>query len=331
MNILGYDVGGTKISAVLGDEKGNIIDYVRKPTIRHLGKERLTEQLISMGDELKKRTGTKGIDSIGIIFAGLVDSKNGRVVSSPNLLGLNNYNITKPLERHFNARAYLENDATGATIAEKIFGGGRNSDNFIYITLSTGIGGGAFVDGHLLMGNNGMAGEFGHMVIMSNGPTCGCGRKGCMEAIAGGKGIARRISENITAVRDSKILSKIPPNSLTAQKAFDAMKKGDMLSRLIIEETIYYLAIGIVNLACILDPEIIIIGGGISNAGNQLFVPLRRAVREEFKGMYRNVKIIKGLNNGSDLAAISVPMYKEGRGYRMLLKDGRGAQEVDNA
>ena len=323
MNILGYDVGGTKISAVIGDESGRIIDYSRKATIRHLGKERLTEQLISMGDDLRQRHGIDRFDSIGIIFAGLVDSKNGRVVSSPNLLGLNNYDITKPLEKHFHTKAYLENDATGATIAEKIFGGGRNSDNFIYITLSTGIGGGAFVDGHLLMGHNGMAGEFGHTVIMSNGPTCGCGRKGCLEAIAGGKGIARRISENITAVRDSDILSKIPPNLLTAQKAFEAMQKGDMLSRLIIEETIYYLAIGIVNIACILDPEIIIIGGGISNAGNQLFVPLRRAVREEFKGMYRNVKIIRGLRNGSDIASISVPIYKRENGYAPFISSDK--------
>lgn len=310
MNILGFDVGGTKISAVVGNENGKILGNVRRATIRHLGKERLTEQLITMGQEVMDKTGVKEVDSAGIIFAGLVDSKTGRVLSSPNLLGLKNFNITDPISKHFNVRTTLENDATAATIAERLFGAGRNVDDFVYITLSTGIGGGAFVNGHLLLGHNGLAGEFGHMVIMSNGPTCGCGRKGCFEAIASGKGIARRISENITAVRDSEILSKVPPASITALKAFEAMKKGDMLSRLIIEETVYYLAIGIVNIACILDPEVVIIGGGISNAGSALFNPLRAAVREEFKGMNRSMKVVRGLKLGSDIAAISVPLFK---------------------
>ncbi len=310
MNILGFDVGGTKISAVIGNEEGKIFGNVRRPTIRHLGKKRLTEQLISMGHEVMEKTGVNRIDSAGVIFAGLVESETGVVISSPNLLGLKNYNITEPISRHFNVKTSLENDATAATIAERLFGAGRNVDDFVYITLSTGIGGGAFVNGHLLRGHHGLAGEFGHTVIMSNGPTCGCGRKGCFEAIASGKGIARRISENITAVRDSEILSGIPPSSLTAQKAFDAMRKGDMLSRLIIEETVYYLAIGIVNIACMLDPEVIIVGGGISNAGPALFNPLKAAVKEEFKGMYRPLKVVRGLKNGSDLAAISVPLFK---------------------
>ncbi len=310
MYILGFDVGGTKISAVIGNEKGEILGNVRMPTIRHLGKERLTEQLISMGHKVMEKTKIEGIDAAGIIFAGLVDSEKGNVVSSPNLLGLKNFNITDPISRHFNVDTTLENDATAATISEKLFGAGKDSEDFVYITLSTGIGGGAFVNGKLLKGHNGLAGEFGHMVIMSNGPTCGCGRKGCFEAIASGKGIARRISENITAVRDSELLSGISPSSITAQVAFDAMKKGDMLSRLIIEETVYYLAIGIVNITCVLDPEIVIIGGGITNAGSALFNPLKSAVKEEFKGMNRPLKIARGLRNGSDLAAISVPLFE---------------------
>lgn len=310
MNILGFDVGGTKISAVLGNEEGKIFGNVRRPTIRHLGKDRLTEQLISMGHEVMQKTAVRDIDACGIIFAGLVDAKRGRVLSSPNLLGLKNFNITDPIEEHFGVPTKLENDATAATIAERLFGAGRETDNFVYMTLSTGIGGGAFVNGKILEGHNGLAGEFGHMVIMSNGPTCGCGRKGCLEAIASGKGIARRVSENITAVRDSEILSAISPSSITAQRVFEAMENGDMLSRLIIEETIYYLAIGIVNIACILDPELIIIGGGISNAGSALFKPLKAALTEEFKSMKRPLKVTRGLVNGSDLATISVPLFR---------------------
>ncbi|AKA49644.1 transcriptional regulator [uncultured archaeon] len=309
--ILGFDVGGTKISAVVGDEDGHIFSRVRKPTIRHLGKKRLTQQLESMGKEALLKAEVEKPDLVGIIFAGLVDSEKGAVISSPNILGLNNFAIVEPMEEFFDAPATLENDATAATIAESLFGSGRGIENFVYLTLSTGIGGGAFINGKLYKGSHGLAGEMGHMVIMSNGPTCGCGRKGCLEAIAGGKGIARRVSENVSAVRDSETLSSLRPYEIDASKVFQARRKGDMFAQLMIEETIYYLAVGIVNIISILDPEVVIIGGGISRAGKELFSPLNAAIKEEFKSMRRPVKILRGLQDGSDLAAISVPLYKE--------------------
>lgn len=308
--VLGFDVGGTKISAVAGDDHGNILASVRKPTVRHLGRNRLLEQLKSMGDEVLREAGSGKPDMIGVIFAALVDSARGEVITSPNIPGLDHFDVASPLEEYFNAPVTLENDASAATIAESLYGSGRGVENFVYLTLSTGIGGGAFVNGKLYRGPHGLAGEFGHMVVMSNGPTCGCGRKGCLEAIAGGKGIARRVSESISSVRDSSILSGMRPDQIDAAGVFSAMRKGDMFSRLIIEETIYYLAVGLVNIITMLDPEVIIIGGGIARAGKDLFTPLRAAVKEEFKSMKRPVKITRGLSRGSDMAAISVPVYR---------------------
>ncbi len=309
--ILGFDVGGTKISAVLGDDSGKIISSQRKPTVRHLGRKKLAEDLIYMGHTLLEKSGLKKPDAIGVIFAGLVDSERGVVLSSPNILGLKNFAISKVLEDEFAAKVYLENDATAATIAERIFGSGKNYDNFVYLTLSTGIGGGVFIGGKLYRGAHGMAGEMGHMVVMSNGPVCGCGRRGCLEAVAGGRGIARRVAENVTAVKESELYSKIRPSDIDAKKVFEFKNKGDMLSQLIIEETVYYLAVGIVNIIDIFDPEAIIIGGGIASAGDDLFKPLRVAVQEEFKSMQRPVKIIKGLRNGHDLSTIALPLYRE--------------------
>ncbi len=309
--ILGFDVGGTKISAVLGDETGNILGSLRKPTVRHLGRKKLAEDLISMGHSLLDKFGLKHPDMIGVIFAGLVDSERGVVISSPNVLGLKNLPVKKILEDEFGAETHLENDATAATIAERIFGDGKNHENFVYLTLSTGIGGGAFLDGKLYRGAHGMAGEIGHMVVMSNGPVCGCGRRGCLEAIAGGRGIARRVAENVTAVKESKLYSKINPSEIDARKVFEFKKKGDMFSQLIIEETIYYLAVGLVNIIDIFDPEAIIIGGGIANAGDELFRPLRAAVNEEMKSMQRPVKILRGLKNGHDLSTIALPLYRK--------------------
>ncbi len=309
--ILGFDVGGTKISVVLGDDSGKILGSQRKPTVRHLGSKRLAEDLINMGHSLLDKFNLKKPDAIGVIFAGLVNSERGIVLTSPNILGLGNFPISKVLEEEFETKVYLENDATAATIAERIFGSGKNIDNFVYITLSTGIGGGAFIDGKLYRGAHGMAGEFGHMVVMSNGPICGCGRRGCLEAIASGKGIARRVAENVTAVKESELYSNIRPSDIDARKVFEFKKKGDMFSQLIIEETIYYLAVGIVNIIDLFDPDAVIIGGGIANAGDELFKPLRVAVQEEFKTMQRPVKILKGLKNGHDLSTIALPIYRE--------------------
>ncbi len=311
MHILGFDVGGTKISSVIGTDRGEIIKTVRRRTVKHLGREHLVRQLIDLGEEVKKRANVSSVDRIGIVFAGLVDGTKGIIKTSPNILGLREFNVKTPLEDHFRVNVTLENDATGATIAERLFGRGKDTDNFVYLTLSTGIGGGAFVNGRLLKGSHGLAGEFGHMVIMSNGPICSCGRKGCLEAVAGGNSIARRVSESVTALRGSDILSHIDPDKISAKVVFDAMRKGDMLSRLVIEETIYYLAVGIVNIASILDPDVVIIGGGISNAGNALFRPLRDAIREEFKGMRRPLRVVRGLRRGADLASISVPIFYE--------------------
>ncbi|MEM0155597.1 MAG: ROK family protein [Thermoplasmataceae archaeon] len=309
-SILGFDVGGTKISAVAGNDSGEIIANLRRPTIKHLGKKRLVQQLVEMGNEVMEKAGFDVVDSIGILFAGLVDQKNGVVISSPNIPGLNNFNLASEIKSHFGAPVTLENDATGAAIAERLFGSGTDVENFVYVTLSTGIGGGIFINGKLYRGSHGLAGELGHMVIMSNGPTCGCGRKGCLEAIAGGKGIARRVSENISAVRESQLFSTMRPNDIDAQAVFEAKKHSDMFAQLIIEETVYYLAVGIVNIVNILDPELIIIGGGISRAGNDLFHPLRLAVKEEMRSLARKVKIVRALENGSDLAAIAVPLFK---------------------
>lgn len=308
MYILGYDVGGTKISVVIGNDNGRIIDTLRKKTSKEYGKEALTNQLIVMGEELIKRNNINKIDRIGIIFAGPVNVKKGIIISSPNIIGLKNYNIVDGLKEYFKVPVYLENDASAATLAEKVFGNAKNFENFVYITLSTGIGGGIFINNKLYKGAHGMAGELGHMVIMPNGPLCGCGRRGCFEAIAGGRGITSRVVENINAIRDSTVFSKMRPGDIDAKAIFDARKNGDMFAQLIIEETIYYLAVGIVNIINIIDPEAIIIGGGISNEGDGLFIPLKLAIKEEMKSFKRPVKILKALENGSDLGAIAVTL-----------------------
>ncbi len=312
-HILGFDVGGTKISAVIGNDRGEIRAKIERLTVKHLGRDRLTQQLYEMGQEAMDTVGLRHVDGIGIVFAGIVDNDRGMVVNAPNIPGMRKYEIVPLIQGRFDAPTVLENDATGAAIAERMYGSGRNVNDFAYITLSTGIGGGFFSGGRLVRGAHGIAGEFGHNVIMVNGPTCGCGRQGCLESLASGKAIARRVKENISAFRDSGELSRIPIQKVDAKAVFDAMEKGDGLSRLMVEETAYYLAVGIVNIVCTLDPEVIILGGGITKSGNYLFPQLRKAIRDEFKSMKRPVRIVKALPNVTDLAAVSLPLFYKDR------------------
>lgn len=307
--ILGFDIGGTKISGIIADNHGKILKSSRKYTVKHMGKEKIIEDLDFMGNSMIDESGIYP-DTISIIFAGLVDSEQGKIISSPNLFGLSDFNIVKDLKKVFHSKVILENDATAAAISEKVFGKGKNMDDFIYISLSTGIGGGIFVNGNLLRGNNGLAGEIGHTVILPDGPFCGCGRRGCIEALAGGKAIARRIMENRTMLKESAFFSEIPSGKITAKHMFDAVKKGDMYAQLILEETIFYLSTAISNLICSFDPEAIIIGGSISMAGNMLFKPLKQSIDESLKGMYRDVKLIRSDPETGKIAPIAVSVYK---------------------
>ncbi len=308
--ILGFDIGGTKISGILSDSNGNILSSSRRMTVKHMGKDRVLKDIEEIGNSMMKETGISP-QKVSIVFAGLVDSDMGRIISSPNLFGLSDFNIVKDVKKIFSLETLLENDATAGAISEKVFGKGKKMDNFIYISLSTGIGGGIFANGKLVRGNKGLAGEIGHCIILPDGPVCGCGRRGCIEALAGGKAIARKIMENRTMLHESKFFSSIPAGKITAKHMFEGVKKGDMYAQLILEETLFYLSTAISNLICSFDPEAIIIGGGMSLAGNLLLSPLKQSIDENLKGMYRDVKIIRSDPETGKLAPVAVSIYDE--------------------
>jgi len=308
--ILGFDIGGTKISSVMSTAEGKILSSSRKNTVKHMGKDKVILDILEMGNKLIEDTKTKP-DIISIIFAGLVDTNKGKIISSPNLFGLSDFNLVKEIHQLFSIETVLENDATAAAISEKVFGKGKNIDDFIYISLSTGIGGGIFVNGKLLEGENGLAGEIGHSITLPDGPVCGCGRRGCIEALAGGKAIAGRIMENRTMLKESEFFSSIPVGKIEARHLFEGVNKGDMYARLIFEETLFYLSTAISNLICSFDPEAIIIGGGMSLAGNMFITPLKQSIDESLKGMYRNVKVLRSNPATGKLSPIAVPLWKK--------------------
>jgi glucokinase len=309
MSILGFDVGGTKISCCLGEADGTIRNRIERSTGTRIDSDRMTKALIGLGSEVLDVSDVDTPEAIGIIFAGLIDQGRGMVLKSPNIPGIHDFPVSSIISDFFQTGVYLENDATAAAIAERLYGSGRGVDNFVYLTLSTGIGGGVFANGKLLRGQNGMGGEIGHMVVTDSPVVCGCGRKGCLEAVSSGSGILKRTLERLKKFDGNTTLRNYSRGDLDARIIFEQAHLGDLLSSQIMEDTVRYLSIGLANVAMIFDPEIIVLGGGLMNNGDWFLRDLRERFEREMSGLRREVELVRALPDGSDKAAISIPVY----------------------
>ncbi len=310
--VLGYDIGGSKILAAVGNTDGTVFSRIEKKTAINIGRQGLLKQLFEIGEEALKTAGNLKITSIGIICAGLIDQKKGIVITSPNIPSVKGLNLVGELSTHFKVPAHIENDAAGAAIAEKQFGLAKEAENFAYIPLSTGIGAGLFVNGKIYRGSHGLAGEIGHTVILADGPLCSCGRNGCFEAIASGSAVARYAKEEYRLLKKNSRKSEFTEN-MDARSVLRLWENGNVEAGVIVDRIIYYIAIGIVNLACIFDPELILIGGGMSNAGEAFIDRIRETVKKEFKTLYRDVKILRATPDIAVLAPIALVKHITGQ------------------
>lgn len=269
------DLGGTNVRAVVAGLDGKIRGDQIQPS--HAA-EGLEPCLASIEDAMHKATAEAGLQArdlrgIGICSAGWVDSGRGVVPAAPQLPGWHDVPLTDILHQRLGPPAFLENDANAAALGEHVFGAGRGVRHLVYITVSTGVGGGIIADGRLYGGARGSAGEIGHTVIDPNGPLCGCGNHGCLESLSSGTSIARRGAE---AARrgESAALKEIAERDgrITAAAMAKAAADGDLASREIFTEAGRFLGIALANLVNLLSPELIIIGGGVSHA-HALFLP----------------------------------------------------------
>ena len=272
--IIGIDLGGTKIEAALATPGGRIITDVNIPTEAYKGKTQVINNIKKAVNALIRGQHAK-ISCLGIGVPGPILYDKGIVIEPPNLPGWKRVNLKKILEKEFKVPVHLDNDANCAALAEAYFGAGKYACHFIYITISTGIGGGIIIDRKLYRGAIGAAGEFGHMIIDSKGYTCGCGNVGCFEAQASGTAIKKRAGMDAIAVEL-------------------AARQGDKKALRVIEETAHYLAIGIANLVNIFNPEIVVLGGGVSKMRELLLVPIRRQFKKYALTLpSKNVKIVR--------------------------------------
>ncbi len=301
---IGVDLGGTKTLTALVGSGGEVVARVRRATPRS-GPEAVIEAIIASVAGLSDRSGIApgATLGVGVGAPGPLDPDTGVVFEPPNMPFWRDVPLASLLAERLGVPVFVENDANAAAMGEHWAGAGRGVDDLVYITVSTGIGGGLILGGRLYRGAGGTAGEIGHMVIAHGGPRCGCGRFGCLEAMASGTAIAREARRAVEAGRPT-VLSRLSSDAISAEAVARAAADGDPLAREIFAGAAAALGVGVANLVNLLNPALVIIGGGVAKAGEMLFAPVRRIVREEaFERPAALVRVIPAAL-GDDVGAV---------------------------
>ena len=283
--VLALDFGGTKLAAgVVVRDTGEVIARRDRPTRAIAGATGAIEDMLSLAADVVHLAGEQrsALSAVGVSFGGPVDAERGTVLRSHHVPGWANLPLAAVLAERLELPVVVENDANAQALGEWRYGAGRGASSLLNLNIGTGIGGGIVLGGKIHRGAHGLAGELGHTIVQPNGPVCTCGKRGCLEAIAAGPGIGRRAAAALRDAGDrATILAHLASSDaevVPAHLVFQAAAQGDALAQAIVDETVFYLAIGITNAINTVDPEVVTIGGGVTRAGDQLFAPLRAAV-----------------------------------------------------
>jgi len=318
--IIGLDLGGTKISAGAISEDGQHVHGIRSvPTQAELGAEGIVDRIVAViegviADTINETSVTrKDFLGIGIGAPGPLDRDEGIVVVAPNL-GWRDFPLRNRITSRLKLPATLDNDANCATVGEWWLGAARGGRNVVGITIGTGIGGGLIFDGELYHGASDVAGEIGHTTIDVNGRLCKCGNYGCLEAYASGPAIATRAREALIREDTASLLPSMVDGQLekiTAEIVYTAAKKGDGLANEIVRDTARYLGAGIATLLNVVNPDVVVVAGGVTAAGDALFVPLRtEARRRAFTPAVNACRIVPGELPGTAGVVGAVATFK---------------------
>ena len=294
---IGVDIGGTNVKAGVVDENAQLVAHVSLKTKAKDGYQsvlKTVKQAIEQATELSGEP-IERIKTIGIGCPGSMDSENGVVLYSNNL-GWKNAPLAKDLSEYFTGkRIILENDANAAAYGEYLAGAAKGATNAVVLTLGTGVGAGVIINGEIYKGSNNAGGEIGHTVIEVDGAQCTCGRKGCFEAYASATGLVRMTDEMIEKYPTGRLHEMVDRDGkISARTAFNAAKLGDPEGMEVVSKYIKYLACGITNVINIFQPDILCIGGGVCNEGDNLLKPLKSLVAKEIysKDSKKNTEIV---------------------------------------
>ncbi|OGN91311.1 MAG: hypothetical protein A2Z75_07845 [Chloroflexi bacterium RBG_13_50_10] len=317
---LGVDLGGSKILTAVVDPQGEMLSSDENVTPATSERETLIQSILDSAHRALNQAGIgiSEICAIGVGAAGISSPEAGILFTSPNLPGLRNVLLRDIVQDRLGKKTFLINDADAAALGEFCFGAARGIHNFIYITLSTGIGGGIVIDGKIYTGAIGAAGEVGHMTIDHNGPICNCGNRGCWETLASGTALAREARKQIEGGVRTSILEYAEGDieKVTAQAIHSAAQHGDSLAKELIARTGYYVGVGLANLINIFNPDLIVIGGGLSSIGDMLLKPAFKVAGERaFKEAFQAVRFASaGLGGNSGVlgaAAFALQQVKK--------------------
>ncbi|MEO8458087.1 MAG: ROK family protein [Chloroflexota bacterium] len=298
------DLGGTNVRAIIAALDGKVLADCIQPSRAQDGLDATLDSMVdslnAAAKEAKIEVGT--LAGLGICSAGWVDSEKGIVPAAPQLRGWHNVPLTDIMRERTGVRAWLENDANAAALGEHVFGAGKGARHMVYITVSTGIGGGIIADDKLYGGAKGSAGEIGHTIIDPAGPQCGCGNYGCLESLASGTAIAKRGVQAATSGESPKLAAiKEKGERITAENMAQAALAGDAACIEIFSEAGRFLGIALANLVNLLSPELILIGGGVAHE-SKLFLPQAEGTMRTL-GLSEPLKHVKlGLAELGDLA-----------------------------
>lgn len=291
---IGLDIGGSKINSVL--IKGKKVVRKRRVSVKSMSNKKIMiAQIFDCIDFLIKGIGKRKVRGIGIGAAGPVDLRKGMVLNPPNVKALTGLPLADLVQKRFKTRVIMDNDVNCFGIAEGILGAAKDKLNFIGLTLGTGVGGCLVLRGRLFHGASGNTGEIGHMIIEKDGRKCSCGNKGCLEAYVSTRGMIKTAKE-------------LGLRSVTPRKIMELARKNNKKAIKVYQITGEYLGIGLANIVNILNPDIIVIGGGIANAGKFIFNPARKTMRKNIiSPLAKNTKVVKA-KLGEDAGAIGAAL-----------------------
>lgn len=305
---LGIDLGGTNIVAGVVDDEYKIVGTAKRKTDMPRSAEEIVDDMAAVAVEAAENAGITldDIESMGIGSPGAVDPENG-VITYANNLDFHNVPICEMMFERTGRKFYLENDANAAAYGEYIAGAGKGTENFIAITLGTGVGGGIIINGRIYSGSNYAGAELGHTVIQMNGERCTCGRNGCFEAYASATALIRQTKQAMIRYPESVMWELCDGNieAVSGMTAFKGMREGDYAAKRVVDGYIGYLAVGIANMINIFQPDVLCIGGGISHEGDALILPLRDIVEgEDYARNIERRTVIKAATLGNDAGII---------------------------
>lgn len=275
--VLGLDIGGTKLAVAMMTPDGRTHGFLSEPTQTHLGPDAVIAHLFDMGRRSIAAAGLGEPSAVGISCGGPLDAAAGVLTGPLHLPGWIQIPIVAMTTEAFGVPAVVENDATAAVLGEYRFGAARGADIALYLTLSTGVGGGSIIDGRLHRGAAGNGGEFGHLLVRPGGRRCQCGRYGCLEAYASGTNIAERAIELLAETDRPSSLRDLPV--VRAEHVSAAAAAGDPVAGELWEDTTALLGQAVTDLVNVFEPNVVVLGGGVTRSGSLLLDPVREIVR----------------------------------------------------